>query len=135
MRRRDVAGGGLPGETRRRLSEVRGALLRLHKILLDAEREAYERVYGQVTSGELLQLVIGHEQFAWLHSVSELIVRIDELLDADDSAADGAEALLAQTGQLLRPSEEGEEFGRRYFDALQRDPAAVLAHGEVTKLL
>jgi hypothetical protein len=117
------------------LSEVRGALLRLHKILLDAEREAYERVYGQVTSGELLQLVIGHEQFAWLHSVSELIVRIDELLDADDSAADGAEALLAQTGQLLRPSEEGEEFGRRYFDALQRDPAAVLAHGEVTKLL
>jgi hypothetical protein len=36
---------------------------------------------------------------------------------------------------LLRPSETGNEFGRRYFAALQRHPDAVLAHREVTKLL
>jgi len=115
---------------------VRRALLRLHKVLLDDERAAYERVYGQVTSGELLQLVISHEQFAWLHAVSELIVRIDEWLDADEPATTAdAESLLAQVRRLLQPSETGDEFGRRYFAALQREPDAVLAHREVTSLL
>ena len=61
-------------------------LTRSDKALLDAERETYERVHGQITGGELLQLAINHEQFAWLHPVSELIVRLDELLDADGPA-------------------------------------------------
>lgn len=86
----------VPEATRQRLANLRRALLRLHKTLLDAGREAYERVHGQVTGGELLQLVINHEQFAWLHPVSELIVRMDEMLDADEPAtADDAAALLA----------------------------------------
>jgi uncharacterized damage-inducible protein DinB len=57
----------VPEATRQRLANLRRALLRLHKALLDDERLAYERIYGQVTGGELLQLVINHEQFAWLH--------------------------------------------------------------------
>jgi hypothetical protein len=111
-------------------------LLRLHKALLDDERLAYERVYGQVTGGELLQLVINDEQFAWLHSISELIVRIDEMLDAEEpvTSAD-AETLLTQTRALLRPAEEGTDFERKYYAALQRDPDIVLAHREVTKIL
>ena len=126
----------LSEEARGRLVEVRHALLRLHKVLLDDERAAYERVHGQVTSGELLQLVIGDEQFAWLRALSELVVSIDESLDADEPAtADEAESLLKQARLLLKPSETGGEFGRRYFAALQREPDAVLAHREVTRLL
>src|SRR5215210_5475930 len=98
--------------TRQQLANLRRALLRLHKALLDAERADYERVYGQVTGGELLQLVINHEQFAWLRPLSELIVRIDEMLDAVEPAtADAAESLLAGARSLLKPSEEGEGFG------------------------
>lgn len=131
--KRDAANGTLPEAARRQLANVRRALLRLHKALLDAERAAYERVHGQVTSGELLQLVISHEQFAWLHAVSELIVRMDELLDAVEPAtADDAESLLGQARLLLKPSETGDEFGRRYFAALQREPEAVLAHRAAT---
>lgn len=130
----DVA--GLSEEARGRLLEVRRALLRLHKVLLDDERAAYERLHGQVTSGELLQLVIGDEQFAWLRALSELIVNIDESLDADEPAtADEAESLLEQARLLLKPSETGGDFARRYFAALQREPDAVLAHREVTRLL
>jgi hypothetical protein len=33
------------------------------------------------------------------------------------------------------PSEDGDEFARRYFAALQREPEAVLAHREATRLL
>lgn len=118
-----------------RTRELRLGLLRLHKTLLDAERESYERVYGQVTGGELLQLVISDEHFAWLHAFSELIVRIDEMLDAEEPTAEDAQSLLSQARLLLRPSEEGDEFERKYFAALQRDPDAVLAHSQVVKVL
>jgi len=121
--------------TRQQLANLRRALLRLHKALLDDERLAYERVYGQVTGGELLQLVINHEQFAWLHSISEFIVRIDEMLDAEEPATNtDAESLLTQARTLLKPAEEGTDFERKYYAALQRDPDIVLAHREVTKI-
>ena len=66
---------------RARLTAVRHGLLELHKALLDAERERYERTHGKVTAGKMLQLAFQDPQFAWLRSMSELIVRIDELLD------------------------------------------------------
>ncbi len=122
--------------TLQRLRDLRRGLLHLHKALLDTERAAYEQVHGRVASGELLQLVINHEQFAWLHSVSELIVRIDEMLDADEPLMTSeAEALLAQARALLKLSEAGGEFGPKYVAAFQRDPDTVLAHREVMLIL
>ena len=120
----------------RRLRELRRALLHLHKALLDGEREWYEQAHGAVSSGELLQLVIDHEQFAWLHAVSELIVRIDETLDADEPLTAGdARALVAQARALVTPSATGTEFQRKYYAAIQREPAVALAHRGVTKIL
>lgn len=125
-----------PEPTLQRLRELRRAMLHLHKVLLDTERAAYEQASGHVSSGELLQLVISHEQFAWLHSISELIVRIDELLDAEEPATNvAAEELLAEARALLRPSETGSEFERKYYKAFQLEPDAVLAHGQVMRIL
>jgi hypothetical protein len=125
-----------PEQLRQQLRDVRRGMLHLHKGLLDAERAAYEQANGQVTSGQMLQLVINHEQFAWLHAISELIVRIDELFDADEPLTTAeAQSLLAQVRALLQPSEEGSGFQRKYYDALQRDPDTVLAHRDVTKSL
>ncbi|WP_348535493.1 hypothetical protein [Komarekiella delphini-convector] len=59
-----------------RLSQLRIKPLHLHKLLLETERLTYEQVRGHVSGGELLQLAIGHEQFAWLHRLSELIIQI-----------------------------------------------------------
>src|SRR5215212_10364689 len=101
-------GEPLPEALTRRMRGLRLGLLRLHKALLDAERADYERAHGQVTAGGLLQLALNHEQFAWLRPVSELIVRVDEMLDAvEPSTASDAGALLAETRALLRPSEAG----------------------------
>ena len=66
------------------LRDLRNKLLYLHRIVLDTERIANEQVSGRVSSGELLQLAIEREQFAWLHRISELIVQIDEMLQADE---------------------------------------------------
>jgi hypothetical protein len=124
-----------PELTRQRLIEVRGALLHLHKTLLDHERTAYEQRYGQVAAGELLRLIISDRHFQWLHPVSELIVRIDELLDADPRAeAIDTASLLEQTRTLLR-SEDDTLFRGRYRTVLQENPDAVLAHADIIRAL
>jgi len=121
--------------TSQTLRDLRRSLLRLHKTLLDHETAAYEAARGSVTRGDLLQLVINHEQFAWLHTISELIVRIDEMLSPKEPALEAdAQALLTQAQMLLTPSETGDQFQRRYYAALQSEPDAVLAHREVMQL-
>jgi hypothetical protein len=126
----------LPQSAGQHLANLRRALLRLHKALLDDERAAYERVHGRMSGGEMLQLVIHDEQFAWLHPVSELVVQVDEMLDSDESATTAhARDLIAQARRLLVPSEEVDTFGKKYHSALQREPSAVLAHREVTLIL
>lgn len=117
-----------------RLSDLRIKLLRLHKLLLETERLTYEQVRGQVSRGELLQLVISHEQFAWLHRLSALIIQIDELRHADEPVTPEAmEAIDIRT--LLSPDELGDEFAMKYNTALQRHPDVVLAHADVVMLL
>ncbi len=129
--------GPVSAATRGRLGEVRRALLRLHKVLLEAERASYERGRGSVGgSGEFLQLVLNDPWFAWLRPVSELIVRIDELQEAAQETTEGeALAALAQAAALVRPAGGGGEFGRRYREALQQSPDAVLAHAALSPLL
>ena len=123
--------------TRQVLGNLRGALLQLHKVLLDDTRAAYEMDRGRVgSSAGLLRLVISDPWFAWLHSLSELVVRIDETVEPDSPATDAdAKVLTDQVDRLLTASETGEGFQRRYFDALQRQPAVVLAHADVRRVL
>ncbi len=113
------------------------ALLRLHKALLDDERISYERVHGRVPSnGAFLQLVLNDAWFAWLRPLSQLIAKLDELTETDDSStSEDVSALLASAQRLLMPTEEGEGFGRQYHDVLQRSPDVVLAHAAVRALL
>ena len=119
------------------LTDLRHVLLTHHKALLDSERGRYDHDVERVKStGQLLNLVLHDPFFAWLHELSELIVLIDETLDADEpaNAADAAR-LLAQARTLLTPSESGKGFRGQYFEALQRDPDVVIAHGAAMKLL
>jgi hypothetical protein len=118
------------------LSELRIKLLHLHKLLLDTERMTYEQNQGRVSRGELLQLVIDHEQFAWLHQLSGLIVQIDQLLCADQPVSLGTVAALVMDIQaLLTPDSLGHDFATKYDAAFQRNPDVVLAHADVVTLL
>ncbi len=118
------------------LSELRIRLLRLHKLLLDTERITYEQVRGQVSSGEMLQLAIDHNQFAWLHRLSKLIMQIDVLLDADEPiTSEAISVLFTDIRTLLTPDQLGDDFALKYDAAFQRNPDVVLAHADVVKLL
>lgn len=121
---------------RAKLVPLRNGLLRLHKVTLDSERAVYETDIERIrSSNHFLELVLHDPWFAWLHELSELIVLIDETLDTKVPAtlAD-AERLRKQARGLLVPDEEGRGFARKYFEALQRDPEVVIAHGEMMKV-
>ena len=126
--------GGDP--VRSQLIPLRNGLLRLHKVALDSERRIYEQEIERIhTAGRFLELVLHDPWFAWLHELSELIVLIDETLDAKVPPSDvEAGRLRKQARSLLVPDEEGAGFARKYFEALQRDPEVVIAHGEMMKV-
>ena len=118
------------------LVDLRHALLRLHKTLLEWERSAYERVHGRTTGHHLLQTILNDPQFAWLRPMSQLIVRIDELLgDKTLPMRNDVDAIVAQVKILTSPNETGNTYERRYDMALQDHPDAVFAHRDLLALL
>ena len=121
---------------RNRLTELRHALLNLHKILVETERENFEKSFGRIKSpNHFFQLLTSDPLFAWLRQLSQLIVAMDEALDSREPLTDSAvEAFFNQTGLLLVPAEKGNEFGRKYHEAMQHSPDVVLAHGAVTRI-
>jgi hypothetical protein len=107
------------------------ALLALHKSVLAAERRAYERVHGRLSSAEFLQVVSDPLRYGWLKPLNELILAFD----AEDDERRPVEELVDRTTELLRPPKEKTPFGRRYLSLMQREPALVLEHGKVVQLL
>lgn len=128
-----------PAEAARpQLLALRNGLLRLHKTLLDSEAAVYQRDVQPIRSNShLLELVLNDPWFGWLRELSELVVLIDEALDAKEQpvAGDDAGRFLAQAALLLTPDENGAGFRKHYFEALQRDPDVVLAHAAMMKTL
>lgn len=122
--------------TRQGLIDLRNNLLRLHKILLEAERRTYERVHGKIPSpGAFLQLLLNDPWFAWLRPVTTLVVEIDETLAAKEPPAEEAvQPLFLQARNLITSTEQGNGLGKAYFDALQRNPDVAVLHGEVMKV-
>ncbi|MFI5057609.1 MAG: hypothetical protein ACHQLQ_05440 [Candidatus Acidiferrales bacterium] len=120
---------------REKLVALRLALLRLHKTLLNMERREYERVNDYVSAGELFRLVIDHPQFAWLHNISEFVVRLDEALAAEApiTPQDTSSAIVLAR-KMFAPSESGDAFQKKYFDAIQLDPAVVMEHADLARL-
>jgi len=126
--------------TRDSLKVLRKGLLQVHKMLLDLERVGYERARGPISNSyEFLQLVLKDPWFDWLHRLSELIVQIDETLDSRDPehlpTEEDAQALIERAKALLTPAEEGSEFQKNYFLALQQSPDVVLLHSELMRVV
>lgn len=126
---------GDDGAARERLVALRIALLRLHKSLLEMERRSYERVHGKVNAGELFRLVVDDAQFAWLHNISEFVVRIDETLTGEAPVVAGDAAVAFDLARkMFVPTESGDGFQKKYFDAIQNDPSVVMEHAELARL-
>ena len=122
----------MPDAGRELLTDLRRALLHLHKTLLDWERADYEMTHGRMEPMQALQLIYNHEQFAWLRPMSGLIVRIDEEMEIEGPV--DLVPLMSEALDLTSPP-MGSGQAARYHAALQELPEAVLAHGQVVAIL
>jgi len=130
--------GPEPAGIRQRLTELREAMLPLHKALLEFERVGYEATFGKIQSPyQFLKLVMEDPWFAWLAPMTQLITAMDEMLDAkkEPLTAAGVDAVVDRIKTLLVATESGEGFSRHYDEALQSNPDVVLAHAAVARLI
>jgi hypothetical protein len=117
----DINFSGL--EEIQRLKQARLQVLRLHKALIDAERDAYERQHGRVASNlEFFNLVMNHEWFVWLQPMTQWIVAVDEAV--------------AQKDPVITLETEGErDHVDRYCMVIDRVPAVARLHEELCLIL
>ncbi len=109
------------------LKESRLELLRLHKLLVDIERNEYEKNNGQISSGQFLNLLLNEDHLQWLRKFSTLIVDIDEMLDLDDGfSVEMIEKHLTAIKEIVELKTPDELFNNKYLSFLQ-------AHSEVEK--
>jgi hypothetical protein len=126
-----------PAGVRQRLTELRDALLRLHKALMESERVSYEQTFGKIQSPyQFLKLLTEDPWFAWFRPVSQLIAAMDETLEAKEPLTVATvDELISRAKTMLVPTENGEGFSQHYDEALQRDPDVVFAHAAAAKLI
>lgn len=128
----------LSDKTRDRLREMSRRLLKLHKALLDLQRREYESDHLPPSSGgELLRLVLDDPHFAWLRTLSALIVEIDDFVLTDELATeeDGLAKMARVEALLHTVGGEPVIFNTRYREALQVSPDVVVAHGQVIAVI
>ena len=89
-----------------RLAAIRPPLLDVHRRLLEAERADMERFQGRLSSAEFLQIATGGIRLGWLQPLSELIVELDEALEAgpDDDAPDRRRSSIGPARWSPRPT-------------------------------
>src|SRR6185436_6373842 len=94
-----------------KLKNARNLLLKLHKSMIDLEREIHEGIHGKLNSSEFLNLLLEDEDFAWLRQFSMLIVEIDEMFAQKDViAVEMIDANLAKVRELVEMTEPDEYF-------------------------
>ena len=116
------------------LVELRRLLLQLHKTLIDWQRRDYETTHGRLQTTQLLQVIFNDPSFAWLRTMSGLIVRIDEALEVKPPEVSETGPLVAAAREVIAP-EVGSAYASRSHAALQELPEAVLAHRDLVQLL
>lgn len=106
--------------------DVGRELLDLHRALVAAEREEYERSRGRLADPKFLDALLNDPALRWLAPLTALVARLDEPAEADT---------LPEIRALLKPDPEGHEFQRRYAEALQRSADVAVAHGRTISAL
>lgn len=123
-------------ENAEKLKNARNILLKLHKSMLDRERELYEGIHGPLKPTQFLTLLLEDEDFEWLRKFSMLIVEIDEMFAQKDGIEPGMiDANIVKVRELVEMAEPDEYFRAKYQFAIQRDPDSARLHSELKSVL
>lgn len=131
-----IGPAGPPNPARDHLAEVRRALMRLHKALIDSERPRFEQSRGSaVTNTQLLGALLEDPFFQWMRPFSQLMAAMDEALFGDEPVtAEAARGFAEQARALVAvPDNVPPDDASPYERARQRDAAVLFAHTELTR--
>jgi hypothetical protein len=122
------------------LAALAQALKSLHRALAErVRRDAEAREQTVIMPGQWLSRLTGDAQFAWLRSLSELMVDLDVFLDADPApAADDMAAIRAEVERTIAPSTVSgteSDFSRHYWHYVHEEPNVGAIHGELRRAL
>ncbi|WP_310570610.1 hypothetical protein [Gemmatimonas sp.] len=120
----------------RRLDTVRHDLLRVHRGLLEAERNRYEKQHGRIANNSaFLQLVINDPWFDWLRPMGQMVLLIDERTSDKKQKLGSVEAnaLFEQSLELLKADAEGDAFQRLFLQSIQSSPELAVLVRQVAK--
>lgn len=119
------------------LSEIREQLLQLHKALLDYQKHIYESTVGPMQNpNHYYNLVINDPSFAWLRTLSALVISIDEILEEKEEVTDAKVGQIVKyTKGLLTATEGPTPFEKSYVEAIQKDAHIALLHGTLMQTL
>lgn len=109
-----------------KLQTLVNLLLKLHKALLDLERARYEEKNGPILDNHVyFNLVVSHEDFQWLRSLSEVIALFDEESEAENISTEKIADLITNLQNLLE-TRDNSEFSQRYQAALNKPDISQL---------
>jgi hypothetical protein len=126
--------------TNDRLAALARALRSLHRVLAERlRRDAEAREQTVIMPGQWLSRLTGDGEFAWLRSLSELIVDLDVFLEADPAPAeDDVAAIRADVERLIAPSSvpaAEAPFAHRYWHFVHDEPQVAIVHGALRQAL
>ena len=79
------------------------------------QQHEYEQSHEKIaTPAALFQLVTQHQSFAWLRTLSELIVRVDVFIESALPDGTQVKSLIDYTKKLLIPNQQGNDFAKQF---------------------
>lgn len=122
------------------LAGLAHALRSLHRVLAErARRDLETERLAVIQPGAWLSILTNDPQFAWLRTLSELMVDLDVFLEADpEPADDDAAAIRAEVERLIAPSSVADaetDFSRHYWRYVHDEPTVAVVHGEIRQAL
>jgi len=119
-----------------KVKNARNITLKLHKSMLDLEREMYEGIHGELGPAQFVNILMEDEDFAWLRKFSMLIVEIDEMFDLKDGiSGEMVNSNLSKIRELISMDVPDETFRGRFQFALDNNTLAATEHARLEALL
>lgn len=120
-----------------KLRNMRDALLDLHKELLEYQKRIYEATESKIANpAQYYDLVVNNASFAWLRTLSALVISIDEVLESKEPAKPEAiRGIFSYTKKLLTATGHGDGFESQYVEAIRQDGQVSVSHGKIMQLL
>lgn len=119
------------------LTKISQLLLRVHKSLLQFQKEKYEAQNEKTLSPyDVLHLSMSHQDFDWLKKITSLVVRMDESLDDETTIlVDLHRSVLTEVHSLFDESDMYADFKSKLMVAQSRDPMLVVQVLELKKFV